>query len=178
MALIFSILNLIPTMVVAFIAATRTDTTLWSDMSRGMAWGWAIGVLTWALVTGFLFLLAEMLLGVRTTEFRIELLLGIGSISFLAAIGVQYHLVIHYFRSQIQDRVGWEQEPRFRAPERRFFSFSLKTLLIAQVLLIMLIGVWIGARRKSILQVYEERRVRAERIAKSQTQFPPNNPKP
>jgi hypothetical protein len=157
--MVFGVLYFIPSMVVAFIAATVSRPNSWSELPRGSVWGWLIGVIAWVSTTALLILLAEMLLGSRMSGFRIELFVGFMFIGFLVAVSAQYHFDTHFYLSQGQDRVGWETEPRFR-PVKRYFTFTLKSLLIAQIVLIFLFGLWVGARRSSILREYELRRIK------------------
>ena len=159
--MIFGMLHFIPSMVVAYVAGMRTERML-SELPRGTFWGWVMGVPIWVAVMVLQIFLAEMLLGKRLERFRVELYFGFAVTGFIAAVSLQYHLVVHYFRSKTPEQPGWQYDgPIFQTSPQRYFTFSLRKLLIAQVVLIFLFGLWVGARREGILEEYESRRLRA-----------------
>ena len=153
-----SFLWFLPACVVSFIAAARTEPTLWRHVPLGIFWGWIAGVLA-AAVTGVISLAVA-----ETGLFRenwVTIVIAFGTCG-IAAIIANYRAATSYYQNRIKARLGWQITDPPLQPANRWYSFSLRKLLLSQVILLSVMGLWLAVRRGEI----HRRRKSADDLAK------------
>lgn len=152
---------LIPAFVITFVAAARTEPTLWRDLPAGVFWGWLAGSAALAVCLALSF--AALAIG-NTRESWLSLSFVFGCSGF-AAVAANYRAAVRFHRQRIQDRLGWKLDYHSPEPAKRRFSFTLRQLLISQMVFIFAFALWVGVRRDHILRTHRYRQQEAERVA-------------
>lgn len=140
-----------PAMIAGWIAAVRTPPTRWRDVPAGIVCGWLASVLVAVVWTLFFFRLAQFLLDAlgplphARLDQPLLLALGIGA---LVCPVIGYFVSARYFRWKIKN-LGWKIDDR-PPPLQGRYAFTLRTLLIVQIALVSIFGLWITARRDRI----------------------------
>lgn len=151
---------LVPSFVITFVAAARTEPTLWRDLPAGVFWGWLAG--SAALAVCLALSLAALAIG-NTGESWLSISFVFGCSGF-AAVVANYRAAVRFHRQRIQDRLGWKLDYDPPEPAKRRFSFTLRQLLISQMVFIFAFALWVGARRDQIVRKYRFRQEEAERM--------------
>lgn len=144
--LFFGVLWLIPACIVSYVAATRTEPTLWLDVPLGILWGWLAGVPALAVSLG----LAIGLMKVATLHEHWLSITFILAFSGSVVVVANYRAAVWCFRRRIEDRLGWKISDPPTPAANRGYSFSLRNLLLVQIALAAVFAIWIGARRDEI----------------------------
>jgi hypothetical protein len=144
--------------VVGFVAAAITEFTHWLDLPSGMLRAWiassGLGVALGLVFFGASFVLWQLL---RSYD-----VLGVMSVlgfmylaaSFVACLWLQGHIAVRYFHRKIIQLNGWKTDADSPLPANRRYSYSLRNMLLGQVILMFALGAWIGMRRQSIEMQY------------------------
>ncbi len=161
-----SLLMIVPALVVGFVAAARVEPTRCIDWPKGTFRAWLAGVLTATIVTPVVW----GLFGFVDQVFRPQLgqiaeFVGIGIIGFIfiLCVAAQYRTAELYFKWKRNDLRGWKIHDEPSQPANRWYSFSLKNLLLAQLTAIFLFGLWISVRRQDIESHYQFQQIQTWR---------------
>lgn len=143
----------LPAIFAGIIAAARTKPTRWRDVPGGIVRGWLASILAAVVWMLFFFRLAQFLADVLkpmpNARLGQPLLLALG-IGALVCLVIGYFVSARYYRLKIKD-LAWkidDQDP----PQRGRYAFTLRTLLIMQMALIGVFGLWVTGRRDWIRQ--------------------------
>jgi hypothetical protein len=141
----------IPAVFAGFIAAVRTAPTRWCDVPGGILRGWLASVLAAIVWMLFFFRLGQFLVEILRPlpEARLDqpLILAFG-IGALVCPVIGYFVAVRYFRWKVKD-LGWKiaNEPPRR---QRRYAFTMRTLLIVQLAVVVVFGLWVTGRRELI----------------------------
>jgi hypothetical protein len=142
----------LPAIFAGIIAAARTASTRWCDVPGGIVRGWVASVVAAVLWMLFFVRLGHLLMDMLRlphTQLEPPILLALG-IGALVCPVIGYFVSARYYRWKIKD-LGWkidDQDP----PQRGRYAFTLRTLLILQIALIGVFGLWVTGRRDWIRQ--------------------------
>jgi hypothetical protein len=144
---------LVPALATGFAAATKIHRTRWIDLPMGTFWSWLAGTLMAILFAPIFWGMLQVVQQVtRTQHSSVVDLAGVAfmGIAFLLSVAAQYQAAARYFEWMYKERFGWKIDDEPPKPANHRYSFSLKQLLLIQIVAVMVFGSWIGLRRQAI----------------------------